>query len=473
MNMQNDVLKNCSYPDDVINLITLLTGKNSSSFLVGGCVRDILMGKIPHDYDIATSLAPDDTCQILKQNGIFFVDAAKQYGTIVAVLNGEEYEITSYRKDTGYSDGRHPDAVVYANTIEEDLARRDFTINAMAYSPITDEFVDMYGGREDLKEKKIRCVGNPDKRFAEDALRIMRAARFATVFDFEIADGTFQAMKTNLAKLESVSAERITNEICKMAQSENFGNSLQKYDWLYFYIIPELKNQVLFFQNNPAHEYTLWKHTKEVVSQYHDTDLIINLAALFHDIGKPYCGKRGADGYFHYAGHGEKSANMAEQIMRRMKFDNKTMNAVCELVRFHDKRFEVDGFFVKKMLRTLGPEQFGRLLALREADVKGSSRNPNKKRLEKVKKVRELFQQILERGDCYKLSDLAVNGKDLIEAGMKPGKEIGDMLEMCLEEAMKDQLLNNKRHLLWFAKEMSEAIRFQQFVNMTNEIEQE
>ena len=471
--MKNDILKNYSYPSDVINLITLLTSKNSSSFLVGGCVRDILMGKIPHDYDIATSLAPDDTCQILKQNGIFFVDAAKQYGTIVAVLNGEEYEITSYRRDTGYSDGRHPDAVVYANTIEEDLARRDFTINAMAYSPVTDEFVDIYHGREDLEEKKIRCVGNPDERFTEDALRIMRAARFATVFNFEITDETFQAMKINLTKLDNISAERITNEICKMAQSENFGNSLQKYDWLYFYVIPELKKQVLFFQNNPAHKYSLWKHTKEVVSQYHDTDLIINLAALFHDIGKPYCGRRGADGYFHYAGHGEKSANMAEQIMRRMKFDNKTMSAVCGLIRFHDIQLEVDSFFVKKMLRVLGSEQFERLLALREADVQGSSHAPDRKRLEKVEKVRELFWQILEHGDCYKLSDLAINGKDLIEAGVNPGKEIGDMLEMCLEKVMKGQLQNNKRDLLWFAREMSESIRFQQFVNITEEIEQE
>lgn len=471
--MTNDVLKNYSYPDDVTKLMTLLTNKNSSSFLVGGCVRDILLGKTPHDYDIATSLTPGETCKILKQNGIFYVDAAKQYGTIVAVLNGEEYEITSYRKDTGYSDGRHPDTVAFADTIEEDLSRRDFTINAMAYSPVTDEFVDIYNGREDLEEKVIRCVGNPDERFAEDALRIMRAARFATVFNFEITDETFQAMKTNLTKLDNISAERITNEICKMAQSENFGNSLQKYDWLYFYIIPELKNQVLFFQNNPAHEYTLWKHTKEVVSWYHGTDLVTNLAALFHDIGKPYCGQRGADGYFHYAGHGEKSANITEQIMRRMKFDNKTREAVCELVRFHDMRFEINGFFVKKMLRTLGPEQFERLLSLRDADVKGSSKNPDKKRLDKVEKVEELFGQILERGDCYKLSDLVINGKDLIEAGIKPGKEIGEILEMCLEEVMKDQLSNNKRHLLWFAKEMSEAIRFQQFVNMTEEKERE
>ena len=357
-------------PADANELIHTLQNNGHSAYIVGGCVRDSILGRTPHDYDICTSATPSEMLEIFKDRKI--IETGLQHGTVTVVVNGEPYEITTYRIDGIYSDNRRPDTVIFTDKLVEDLRRRDFTINAMAYND-EEGLIDPFNGMEDIKYKKINCVGFAEDRFGEDALRILRAIRFAAQLEFTIMHGTDREIHKQYKNLENISIERINSEFCKIASSDDFCVELLLYKDVFSLFIPELKDMFDFPQNNPWHIWDVFGHTIHAVEYCDSDDLTIRLAVFFHDFGKPHSYQDGEDGIRHFKGHGKVSAEMTEQILRRLKFDNYTIDNVVELIRYHDATFNVGGKYVKRWLNKIGKEQFKRLLELRKADIKAQN----------------------------------------------------------------------------------------------------
>ena len=355
-------------PDNANTIINTLQNNGHSAYVVGGCVRDSLMGRIPHDWDICTSATPEQMLEIFKDFRI--IETGLKHGTVTIVIDGEQYECTTYRIDGKYSDNRRPDNVTFTNDLVEDLKRRDFTINAMAYNDI-EGLIDPFGGKEDINENTIQCVGSAKDRFGEDALRILRAIRFASQLDFTIELNTDWQIHQQYKSLENISVERINSEFCKIVNSDNFCVELLLYKDVFALFIPELKNMFDFPQKNPHHDYDVFGHTVHAVENCDSDDLTVRLAVFFHDFGKPYSYQDGEDGIRHFKGHGGVSADMTDVIMKRLKFDNETRNNVVQLVYYHDATFEVGKKYVKRWLNKLGEKQFRRLLDVRRADIKG------------------------------------------------------------------------------------------------------
>ena len=353
-------------PSGANEIIHTLQNNGYEAFLVGGCVRDSILGRPIHDYDITTSATPYEMMKVFNDKRI--IETGLQHGTITIVINGEGYECTTYRIDGNYSDSRRPDSVTFTRNLKEDLKRRDFTINAMAYN---DEvgLVDPFNGMADIKYHKIQCVGKPEDRFAEDALRILRAIRFASQLSFVLEPNTDYILHKMYQNLENISAERINSEFCKIAASSNFCVQMVLYSDVLSLFIAEIKDMFDFPQNNPYHIYDVWGHTIHAVEAYscdceedlNPIDLITSLAVFFHDIGKPHCYQDGEDGIRHFKGHGRVSADMTDKIMKRLRFDNDTREKVVELVYYHDATFEVGKKYVKRWLNKIGEEQFRRL----------------------------------------------------------------------------------------------------------------
>lgn len=431
-------------------IIHLLQNNGHSAYVVGGCVRDSIMGRTPHDWDICTAATPDQMLEIFK--GYKFIETGLKHGTITIVIDNEQYECTTYRIDGEYSDNRRPDSVTFTNDLIEDLKRRDFTINAMAYSD-DEGLIDPFDGMLDISQKIIRCVGSPEERFDEDALRIMRAIRFAAQLDFDIDPHTCLAMIGLCHNLKSISMERINNELCKIMTANNpvFQFSLNRYIISQF--IPEITNMIGFEQRNPYHQYDVFNHTIHAIQNCSSTDLTTRLAVLFHDIGKSHCYQDGEDGIRHFKGHAKVSAEMTDNIMKRLKFDNETRNNVVQLVHYHDATFEVGKKYIKRWLNKIGVEQFRRLLDIRRADIKGQKFEYDKDRIEKVDNIARLLDEVLEENQCFTLKDLAVNGKDLIQIGFKSGKELGETLNILLDGVINEEFENDKTVLLKIAEE--------------------
>ena len=439
---------NVEVPAPVNYIIQELEKCGHEAYMVGGCVRDSVLGRKPNDYDICTSATPDEILKAFPDKEI--IPTGLQHGTVTILINKEPFEVTTYRIDGDYSDNRRPDNVTFTKNLVEDLRRRDFTINAMAYNPRIG-LIDSFNGLEDIKEEKIRCVGSAKDRFGEDTLRILRAIRFASQFGFVIEPDTDWEIHQQHKKLENISVERINSEFCKIVSSDSFCVQLLLYKDVFSLFIPELKSMFDFQQNNPYHAYDVFGHTVHAIKQCNSDDLVVKLAVFFHDFGKPHSYQDGEDGIRHFKGHGKVSAEITDSIMKRLRFDNETRNNVVELVYYHDATFEVGKKYVKRWLNKIGEKQFRRLLEVRRADIKGQKTDYEKSRIEKVDNIEKILEEILAEKSCFSLKDLTVNGNDVKDVmKLKEGKDIGYWLNEILKRVIDGELENNRDDLVYW-----------------------
>lgn len=425
-------------------IVMALRYDHHEAYVVGGCVRDSLLGIEPKDWDICTSAVPSQILYSFRDKRV--IETGIKHGTVTIVMDDGQYEVTTFRVDGDYSDNRHPDSVKFVESIYEDLSRRDFTINAMAYNSAG--LIDPFHGREDLERGVISCVGDPDARFEEDALRILRAMRFASVYGFTIDEKTSRSIHKNKDRLLNIAAERIKTELCKMLCGKGILNILLEYSDVMATIIPELKPCIGFDQNNKFHEYTVYDHIAHAVANYNGTDIAVKVALLLHDIGKPCCYTEDYNGG-HFYGHGTFSHDLAETALSRLRFDNKTKHDVLELVLHHDAIIEPTPKTVRRWLNKVGEEQFMRLLDIRMADILAHRKDTQESRVEKCISIGVLASEIIEQNQCFKMKDLAINGHDIMTLrGVKEGKEVGCILNEVLDAVISGELKNDRAELI-------------------------
>ena len=426
------------------HILQTLTGAGYEAYLVGGCVRDLLRGVEPHDWDICTSARPEETehCFV----GHRLIKTGLKHGTVTVLEDGEPYEITTYRTEGPYSDSRRPDYVEFVSSLEADLARRDFTMNAIAMG-LDGSLEDPFGGANDIKTGLIRCVGEPARRFQEDGLRVMRALRFGAVFGYEIEEKTAQAIHENRHTLEHVAAERINVELCKLLVGSKAGNILRQYPDVFCQFWPQLEPLVTLEQNDPWHCWGGWEHTIHAVEAA-PPDLVLRLTMLLHDIGKPTCKSTDENKIDHFYGYPAISVKLADQILRNLKFDNKTRERVVTLVEHHDVQIPCRDRSIRKWLGRLGPETFFQLLKVKQADGMGQDYELVKDRLGELERMTVKAEEIVAQGQCFSMKDLAINGRDVIVAGVVPGPEVGRVLNGLLGQVLDGLVPNNREALL-------------------------
>ena len=440
-------------PDDVQEIMSVIKEYGATSYVVGGCVRDSILGREPHDWDICTPALPSGLLVEFEERGYRVIPTGLQHGTITVHLNGNNYEITTFRKDGKYSDDRHPDTVEFTSGLIYDLERRDFTINAMAYNS-EEGLVDPYCGYEDIQDRRIRCVGNPDDRFQEDGLRILRALRFSVQLNFFIDEFTERSMLDNKELINNISIERINSEFVKMIDAEYISSFvIYSYNRIISEFIPEIVPMVSFDQHNPYHYLDVFAHSCQVLTicRIYNADLITKLAAFFHDIGKPHCYQDDKNGILHFKGHGKISADMTDVIMRRLKFDNDTRDKVVQLVYYHDASFEVGKKYVRRWLNKIGVDQFKRLLVLRRADIMGQSELNRDERLQKLDAVKVCLEEVLKEKPAFSVKDLEIDGKDVMKYMlMDECPEVGYWLKHILKQVIDGHLQNNREDLIYY-----------------------
>lgn len=417
------------------------------AYIVGGCVRDYLMGIKPGDIDITTNARPEQIKEVFKDFKV--IETGIKHGTVSVLVNGNQFEVTTFRIDSEYSDNRHPDSVTFTSNIKEDLSRRDFTMNAIAYNE-QEGFVDPFCGMEDIKNGVIRCVGEPDKRFKEDALRILRALRFSSVTGFVVEENTRKALFRNKNLLKNISAERIYQEVTKLLCGDNVKRVLVEYVDILGVVVPELLPMKGFEQRNPYHAYDVLTHTAIVVASI-DKKPVLRFAALFHDVGKPHTFSLGDDNMGHFFGHARLSTQMAVDTLKRLKADRETIGKVEKLVKYHDTPIEIDDVVIKRRLNKLGKDDFFDLIKLMRADNMGQSPNLIIRQKE-FDLIEEKAHDILNRQECFSLKDLNINGNDIMELGVKEGKEVGRILNSLLELVITRNVENTKEELVKSAK---------------------
>lgn len=432
-------------PESVKSIFYVLNRNGYEAYIVGGAVRNSIIGLPVHDWDICTNASPEDVCKLFRSKGFRVVETGLQHGTVTVMVNYCGYEITTYRTDGKYTDSRHPDSVKFVGSIYEDLARRDFTMNAIAYND-DDGLIDPFNGLKDIENKIIRCVGTPVDRFTEDPLRIMRAVRFAAQLGFHIENYTNIAMVQTNDGLSKISAERIQSELCKILISDHPEYVLD------YYIdispaIPELSKMMGCSQNNMYHIYDVWNHTRFALTACRIHELETRLAILLHDIGKSES-KTVDKGIEHFYGHAVKSAEITESLLRRLRFSNEIRKSVVELVASHDMTIVPKPNKVKKYLNKLGEAQFRRLLDLRFCDIMAHNPYYAKERLWETFKTEEILNEVLAEEKCFSIKDLAINGKDIMELGVKEGPDVGKWLKYALDEVINDRLDNDKEDIL-------------------------
>lgn len=427
--------------------ITCLNNKGYEAYAVGGCVRDMIMKREYQDTDITTSALPEEVKEVF--SAFRTVDTGIKHGTVTVIINGISLEITTYRIEKGYSDGRHPDMVIFTPCLEEDLKRRDFTVNSIAYSP-KKGFIDPFAGKKDIERKVIRCVGTPAERFTEDSLRILRGLRFSSVLGFEIEKDTAEAMIKCKELLKSVSSERIFSELSKLLCGKNVREVMVKYSDILEVILPELKGMKGFEQHNFHHIYDILTHTAAVTENIPPLPHL-RLAALFHDCGKTDCFSLDENGVGHFYSHPSISAEKADEALLRLRSDTVTRKKVVKLVKVHDTPIEESERIIKKRLRSMGDELFFDLIKLQRADTKGLA--PEFHDREKhFDTLEEMARKIIESEECFSLKSLEINGNDLLKEGFK-GREIGSALSSALEAVIDGRLENEKEKLIRFCLE--------------------
>lgn len=443
-------------PREGLELINRLNRAGYEAWFVGGCVRDLLLGIQPHDWDICTNALPEETEACLPEYRIH--ETGIKHGTVLVMAGEQGYEITTYRTESAYTDHRHPDAVQFVRELTQDLARRDFTINAMAYHSRFG-LVDRFGGKADLEQGVIRAVGRPEERFREDALRILRALRFAARFGFSIEPETAKAVHEQKEVLRYIARERIFSELKGFLCSPGAAPLLLEFSDVFGTILPELAPAVGFAQNTPHHDADVWTHTVRVVEGVPEEDAALRLAALFHDVAKPECCTLGADGYCHFYGHNRRGAELADEALRRLKCDNETRTKAVELVSLHDAALPEDLPAVRRFLSRRSVETARMLLTLRRADVLGQSSYHREEKLEQLARFERLVDEAVREGPCWSLDQLAIKGRDLMEHGIAPGPEIGRKLKLALKAVMEGRVKNDLESLLNYLYRQGEIKR--------------
>lgn len=432
-------------PEKAKYIIETITSAGFEAYAVGGCIRDSILGRKPQDWDITTSARPEQVKALFPRT----IDTGLQHGTVTVLLDREGFEVTTYRIDGKYEDSRHPREVIFTPSLEEDLRRRDLTINAMAYNDQAG-LVDIYGGMDDIEAKIIRCVGDPMERFGEDALRILRAIRFSAQLGYNIDKKTVEAIEMLAPTLRNISAERIQVELVKLVTSPHPEYLRIAYDTSVTKVfLPEFDLAMKTEQNHPHHCYSVGEHILHGMMET-TPDKVLRLAMLFHDIGKPATLTYDDAGITHFYGHSQVSADMARDILRRLKFDNDTVNKVCKLVLYHDYGNSVDPDLriLRRAVNKIGEDAFPGLFLVKRADILSQSSFMRQEKLSRLERWQQLYSEVREKEQCVSLKTLAVTGSDLIEAGMKPGKELGDILQQLLELVLEDPECNKKEYLL-------------------------
>ncbi len=417
------------------------------AYLVGGCVRDHLRGVVPHDYDIATVAMPEEILRIFSDCRT--IPTGLQHGTVTVLIDGMPLEITTFRVDGDYRDARHPESVTFSRSFREDAARRDFTVNAMGYSP-SEGIVDFYGGQTDLKKKVIRTVGDAETRFHEDALRILRALRFSSVLDFEIEAKTASAAAALAPTLRAVSVERIYEEFCKLLCGPRAFSVCAEHRAVIAEVIPPLADCFDFDQKNPHHIYDVYMHILHTVQSV-APDKILRLAALFHDVGKPHCQSIDEEGIGHFYGHAALSAKIAEETLLSMHAERETVEAVKELVLHHGDPLPFDNYSLRKLISKRGETYFFRMLALKRADTAAQAPSCHA-RLAELNRIEEVARALLSEPPCFSVRDLSLNGKDIMALGVPKGRTVGLVLEHLLDLVMAEKIENERELLLLEAK---------------------
>ena len=436
-------------PEQVRRALARLEDAGYEAFVVGGAVRDHVRGAdTGTDWDITTSALPEETETVF--SGYRVIETGMKHGTVTVLLDGEPLEITTYRVDGGYSDHRHPDEVRFTRSLREDLRRRDFTMNAMAYSPRTG-VVDPFGGQADLAAGVVRCVGEPDRRFQEDALRILRALRFASALGMGIHPDTARAARDNRGLLTSVAAERVRVELTKLLCGADAERVLLEFPDILSVPLPEIGAMVCFDQHNPHHDRDVWAHTAAVTAAI-PAQPVLRWAALLHDVGKPPCFSLAEDGVGHFYGHAAESARMADGILRRLRFNTDSREEIVRLIRYHDLPIQPERRPVKRLMNKLGPDTVRRLIELHKADTRGQSAICAG-RIAEYDAVAVVLDEILNEKECFSLKDLAVNGTDMMSIGLA-GRDIGRALNACLTAVMEEKLPNERAALLEYAEQV-------------------
>ncbi|MCI7333726.1 MAG: HD domain-containing protein [Oscillospiraceae bacterium] len=430
--------------------LSALKKSGYSAFLVGGSVRDRLMGRPVHDIDIATNALPQETARVFEKHAV--IPTGLAHGTVTVLIENTPVEITTFRTESAYSDNRHPDFVSFSKNISDDLSRRDFTMNAIAEDE-NGALFDPFGGKEDIEKKLIRCVGNAETRFKEDALRILRALRFSAVLSFSIEEETERAIRKCRTLLHNLSPERIASELSLLLCSDGAVDVLLRYPEFFAEIIPCLKAMQGFDQHNEHHCFDVWEHTVNVVRNVRPA-LHLRLAALFHDCAKPLVFSLDENGTGHFYSHAPKGAAIAEKELKRLRFDNETTQKVVKLVKIHDSPIECSEVTVKKKLNRLGEEMFFDLIRLQRADNLAQSEK-FRFRQKNFDYLEETAKKILEKSECFSLKKLDVNGYDMLSLGLC-GKEIGAMLNFLVEQVIEGKTANEKPLLLAAAKREKE-----------------
>ena len=439
-------------PDKVRLIIKKLTDEGFEAYAVGGCVRDCLLGKKPNDWDITTSATPIQVKSLFRRT----IDTGIQHGTVTIMLGNEGYEVTTYRIDGTYDDLRHPKDVTFTVSLEEDLKRRDFTINAMAYN-YDSGLVDLFGGLDDLDKGIIRAVGDPYDRFSEDALRILRAVRFAAQLDYDIDKKTLEAVKSLAPNLTRISAERVRTELQKLLVSKHPERIFTLYETgVSRVILPELDLMMETDQNTPHHVYSVGIHTIEALknSVNFDDNLseddikVLRLTLLFHDCGKPAAKTVDETGRDHFKGHAFISEKIASDIMHRLKYDNDTLYKVRRLVKYHDHRRKLTEPRVRRTIVEISKELIPLWLIVRRCDISAQSMMERDIKLKDIDDFESMFKGIIERGDCLSIKELALTGKDLMDSGVRPGPGLGRILDMMFDDVLDDPSHNTKEWLL-------------------------
>ncbi len=443
-----------SLPAGAGRILKTLHAAGFQAHIVGGCVRDSLMGRKPKDWDITTNARPDEVKALFRKT----IDTGIAHGTVTVRSDGQSFEVTTWRIDGEYTDHRHPDQVTFTGCLAEDLERRDFTINAMAWNE-EEGVIDLFGGCQDLQDGVIRAVGDPIKRFTEDALRMMRAVRFSAQLGFSLEEGTTSAIRELAPTLSAVSMERVRDELTKLILSAHPDRIRELYSLgLTAVFFPEFDAMMRTSQNNPHHMYTVGEHTivalcacvdisrRQALSR--EDDRLLRLTILLHDAAKPRMKTTDEQGIDHFKGHPQAGAKLAEEILGRLKEDNRTIARVKNLISLHDIRPASDARTVRRTAARAGREDFPLLLDVMEADVMGQSDYLRREKLERLAAIRVSWERILETREAISLTELAVTGKDLIARGMKPGPAIGEMLARMLEEVLDEPSHNTKEYLL-------------------------
>ena len=435
-------------PEDVQALIHRLQQAGYRAYAVGGCVRDSILQKEPEDWDICTSALPQQTLAVLQLSNI--IENGLKHGTVTVRYHQQNYEITTFRTDGVYTDNRRPSSVTFVTDVREDLRRRDFTVNALAYNE-EEGMLDYFGGVEDIQHRQLRCVGVPDERFQEDGLRIMRALRFASRDGFHIEQATADAIHRNAGLLRNIAIERINSELNKLLVGDNVEEILTEFPDVLAVVIPELTPLFGFEQHNPHHALDAWQHTVKVVALT-PKDKCLRLAALFHDIGKPDTFTMDEQGIGHFYGHPQRSEALTNTILRRMRYDNDTIAQVTKLVALHDRHPSLTARSVRRFLSETGDTLLPALLQLQRADAYAKGIPVDEETAAYFDKLAALCEQEMKAPTAYTLKMLAVNGNDLMAIGIQSGVQVGRILHALLEGVIDGELVNDKAVLLQAAR---------------------